>query len=564
LHLEPITVNIEIAGLLRSSDSMLIFTVLGFGLLLGRGRVFGIPLGSTAGILLVALLFGYWGFELSLASESLGFMLFIFCVGIEAGPNFFSTFLQDGIRYITLAAVVALSGIATTFAIARAASLEPGLAAGMLAGALTSTPTLAGAQGAANRLIGEIGMEGRDAIVTQIGVGYALTYVVGLLGLLVVVRLVPRIFSLDLPRSARAIAIERGLEGGRNQTRRTPILRAYNVSPDAAGKIGGKTLRELGIYEQFGLSVQRVKRHGEIFTPDSETVLQTGDRAAFVGYPSSHARAALDFQEEVFDTDLLEFQIVRKPVVVASTQVIGKELRELDLVTRYGCFVDSCERAQVPLSVEPGLRLNRGDILELCGEASRVAAAAEAIGFVAQDSHKSDLTTFAFFFAFGLLIAQLSLVLGELTVTLGSAGGLLASGILLGHYRARNPIMGHIPQGAINILKDLGLGIFMVGIGLNAGEDFVRIILERGPHVVAAGLIIVLLPVSLGFLAGYFLLRMNAALLLGAIAGAMTSTPALEAINDMAKSNIPALGYAGTYTFANVFLTLGGAAIITM
>jgi putative transport protein len=214
--------------------------------------------------------------------------------------------------------------------------------------------------------------------------------------------------------------------------------------------------------------------------------------------------------------------------------------------------------------VEPGLRLNRGDILELCGEASRVAAAAEAIGFVAQESHKSDLTTFAFFFAFGLLIAQLSLVLGELNVTLGSAGGLLASGILLGHYRARNPIMGHIPQGAINILKDLGLGIFMVGIGLNAGEDFVRIILESGPHVVAAGLIIVLLPVSLGFLAGYFLLRMNAALLLGAIAGAMTSTPALEVINDMAKSNIPALGYAGTYTFANVFLTLGGAAIITM
>ena len=163
-----------------------------------------------------------------------------------------------------------------------------------------------------------------------------------------------------------------------------------------------------------------------------------------------------------------------------------------------------------------------------------------------------------------MLIAQLSLVLGELTVTLGSAGGLLASGILLGHYRARNPIMGHIPQGAINILKDLGLGIFMVGIGLNAGEDFVSIILESGLQVVAAGLLIVLIPLSLGFLAGHFLLRMNPALLLGAIAGAMTSTPALEVLNDMAKSNIPALGYAGTYTFANVFLTLGGAAIITM
>ena len=100
--------------------------------------------------------------------------------------------------------------------------------------------------------------------------------------------------------------------------------------------------------------------------------------------------------------------------------------------------------------------------------------------------------------------------------------------------------------------------------GLNAGEDFVSIILESGLQVVAAGLLIVLIPLSLGFLAGHFLLRMNPALLLGAIAGAMTSTPALEVLNDMAKSNIPALGYAGTYTFANVFLTLGGAAIITM
>jgi putative transport protein len=218
----------------------------------------------------------------------------------------------------------------------------------------------------------------------------------------------------------------------------------------------------------------------------------------------------------------------------------------------------------VPLPLEPGLRLDRGDVIELCGEAGRVKAAAEAIGFVAQDSQKSDLTTFAFFFSLGLLIAQLSLVIGELRVTLGSAGGLLASGILLGHFRARNPIIGHIPQGAINILKELGLGIFMVGIGLNAGEDFVRIILESGPVVVAVGLAIVVIPVSLGFLLGFFALRMNPALLLGAIAGSMTSTPALDVLNDMARSNIPALGYAGTYTFANVFLTLGGAAIVSM
>ena len=555
---------IDVIELLQNSDSMLIFAVLALGLLVARLKLFGIPLGSTAGILLVALLFGYWGFDLTLASESLGFMLFIFCVGIEAGPNFFSTFVQDGIRYITLAAVVAASGVATTLAIARFAGLDSGLAAGVLAGALTSTPTLAGAQGAATRMIGEIGEEGRDLLVTQIGVGYALTYVVGLLGLLIMIRVLPKIFSLDLPKSAREIAIERGMEGSLNRTRRTPILRAYEISAESAEEHGGKTLRELGIYEQSGLSVQRVKREGEIFEPNSETTFKPGDKVAFVGYPSSHARAELDLQDEVFDTDLLEFEIVRKPVVVARTHVIGKDLRELDLVGEFGCFADAFTRSQVPLPLEPGLRLNRGDVIELCGETGRVTAAADAIGFIAHDSHKSDLTTFAFFFTFGLLIAHLSLVVGELRVTLGSAGGLLASGILLGHFRARNPVMGHVPQGAINILKDLGLGIFMVGIGLNAGEDFVRIILESGLIVVAVGLVIVIIPVSLSFLLGHFLLRMNPALLLGAIAGSMTSTPALDILNDMARSSIPALGYAGTYTFANVFLTLGGASIIAM
>ena len=555
---------IDVISLLENSDSMLIFAVLGLGLLVARLKILGIPLGSTAGILLAALLFGYWGFELTLASESLGFMLFIFCVGIEAGPNFFSTFLQDGVRYITLAAVVAASGVTTTLAIAEFAGLESGIAAGVLAGALTSTPTLAGAQGAATRLIGEIGEAGRDALVTQIGVGYALTYVVGLLGLLIMVRVLPKVFKLDLVKAARQIAIERGMDGGRNRTRRTPILRAYLIGEESAAEIKDKTLREMGIYEQSGLSVQRVKRDGEIFEPDSETSFLAGDKVAVVGYPSNHARSRVDFGEEVFDTDLLEFEIVREPVIVARTQVIGKELGELDLVGQFGCFADGLTRAQVPLPVERGLRLNRGDVIELCGERSRVKAAAEAIGFVAHDSHKADLTTFAFFFTFGLLIAQLSLIVGELQITLGSAGGLLASGILLGHFRARNPVMGHIPQGAINILKDLGLGIFMVGIGLNAGEDFFRIIIENGLIVVAVGLAIVIIPVTISFLLGYFLLRMNPALLLGAIAGSMTSTPALDILNDMARSSIPALGYAGTYTFANVFLTLGGAAIISM
>jgi len=140
--------ELDLAELLQGSDALLLFTVLAFGLLMGRMKVGGFEVGTTAGVLLVALLFGNWGFEFSVQTESLGFMLFIFCVGIEAGPNFFSTFAQDGVRYVAIALVVAMTGVLVTIAVAFSLNLEPALAAGMLAGALTSTPTLVGAQDA--------------------------------------------------------------------------------------------------------------------------------------------------------------------------------------------------------------------------------------------------------------------------------------------------------------------------------------------------------------------------------------------------------------------------------
>jgi putative transport protein len=149
-------------------------------------------------------------------------------------------------------------------------------------------------------------------------------------------------------------------------------------------------------------------------------------------------------------------------------------------------------------------------------------------------------------------------------ITLGSAGGLLASGILMGYFRARNPTFGHVPQGAINILKDLGLNLFMVGVGLSAGSGIVSALVENGLVILLSALMIMLVPAVVGYCVGHFVLKMNPALLLGAIAGAMTSTPGLKSVNELANSNIPSLGYAGTYTFSNVFLTLGGAAMVAM
>ena len=208
--------------------------------------------------------------------------------------------------------------------------------------------------------------------------------------------------------------------------------------------------------------------------------------------------------------------------------------------------------------------LSRGDVLTISGETNRLQTFADEIGFVDQLSDVSDLMSFAFFFVGGLMLAQLALLVGDIRVTLGNAGGLLMGGILLGFFRARNPMFGHIPQGAINILKDLGLNIFMVSVGLSAGAEIVSALVESGLVILLSGACIMLTPLVTGYLFGSLVLKMNPALLLGALTGAMTSTPALKSINEMAGNAVPSLGYAGTYTFSNVFLTVGGAAIITL
>jgi putative transport protein len=556
--------DFSVVALLQGSDVLLLFTVLGFGLLLGRVSLGSFELGTTTGVLLVALLFGNWGLDFSAQTESLGFMLFIFCIGIEAGPNFFSTFAQDGVRYIVIALVVAATGVLVAVGIAKALDLDAGLAAGMLAGSLTSTPTLVGAQDAATQQAAMLSSSERVSLISQISVGYAMTYVVGMVGLLLTLRYLPRLFNIDLPAEAKKIASARGLGNDQRRTIRTPILRAYLVTETAAEQIAGRSLRELRWHERFGLLVERIIRDGKIIAPDPETVIALGDRVALVGFPNSHARSELRVAEQVYDPDLLEFQMGSEDVVVSKATAVGKTLGDLRLESEYSCFADGVSRAQVEVPLDRDMILNRGDVLTVSGERQRLRDFAEKIGFINQKSDVSDLMSFSFFFVLGLVIAQFSLVVADMRITLGSAGGLLASGILMGYFRARNPTFGHVPQGAINILKDLGLNLFMVGVGLSAGSGIVSALVENGLVILLSALMIMLVPAVVGYCVGHFVLKMNPALLLGAIAGAMTSTPGLKSVNELANSNIPSLGYAGTYTFSNVFLTLGGAAMVAM
>ena len=384
-----------------------------------------------------------------------------------------------------------------------------------------------------------------------------------LVGLMLVVRYLPSLARLDLNTEAQKIARERGLSDSESRKTYLPIIRAYRVGPELAAWIGGRTLRETGIYPHTGCYVERIRRNGILASPDGDAVIQEGDEIALVGYPESHEKLDVNYRngKEVFDRNLLDLQIVTEEIVVKNDAVVGRHLVELNL-TEKGCFLNRVVRSQIEMPFDRNIMLQKGDVLQISGEKQRVKLLANKIGFISIHSQTTDLVAFATFFVLGLLIGSVSLVFGQIEFGLGNAVGLLLAGILMGYLRANHPTVGYVPPGALRLAKDLGLAVFMVSTGLKAGGGILDHLSEVGMVVLFSGMLVTTLPVLVGYLFGVWVLKMNPALLLGAITGARTCAPAMDVVNEAANSSIPALGYAGTYAVANVMLTLAGSFII--
>jgi len=547
--------------LLNGNYILLLFVVLALGLCLGKIRLGSVQLGNSIGVLVVSLLLGQQHFSINTEALNLGFMLFIFCVGVEAGPNFFSIFFRDGKNYFMLALVMVGSAMLLALGLGRLFGWDIGLTAGMLAGSMTSTPVLVGAGDTLRNTMGGNNLLGSE--LDNLSLGYARTYLIGLVSLIFGARYLPKLQHQDLPTSAQQIARERGLDTDSKRKVYLPVIRAYRVGQELVAWADGKNLRELGIYRQTGCYIERIRRNGILATPDGDAVLQVGDEISLVGYPDAHSRLDPSFRngKEVFDRDLLDMRIVTEEVVVKNNHAVGKRLSQLNL-TDQGCFLNRVIRSQIEMPIDDSIVLNKGDVLQVSGDAKRVKSVAERIGFISVHSQLTDLLAFCAFFIVGLMIGLITFQFKNFSFGIGNAAGLLFAGIMLGFLRANHPTFGYIPQGALNMVKEFGLMVFMAGVGLSAGAGINNGLGAVGGQMLLSGLIVSLVPVVICFIFGAYVLRMNRALLFGAIMGARTCAPAMEIISDTARSNIPALGYAGTYAIANVLLTLAGTLIV--
>ncbi len=556
--------EIELGRLLLENPLLLAFLVIGLGYLVGKVRIGGVDVGVTAGVLLVGLVLGHLGFPDQPGAASFGFAIFIFSVGVQAGPSFFSALREDGRRYIILALVVAGTAAILAATLSKLLGLEQGLGAGLLAGALTSTPTLAGAQDAVTSGLARL-PEGIDAVRASrnVSVGYAITYLFGTVGMILAVRFVPRRLGIDLPAEARRIAQERGIGIRRRlvgSAATLPIIRAYRASEELADK----TIEQARIELDRKVLPLRVRRGREILEAEPSLEIQSGDVISVIASVDQHRDTRERVGEEILDPELIDFTIVTREIVISQATGTGKPLSELGLRDDYGCLPVRLTRATIDLAVEPGAVLQRGDRLQVTGEESRVERLAEALGYLEGEVEQTDLLTFAFGMAIGFLLGLVVVKVGGISIGLGTAGGLLLVGILVGFLGSVNPTFGMMPAPARSFLMNFGLALFMAQVGLKAGVGVVEALTSVGPAMIGAGVLVTLLPLSVGFAVGRYALGMNPALLLGSLTGAMTSTPALNVLTDLSRSSVPALGYAGTYTFANVLLTFAGTVLMML
>ena len=555
--MEELSAFTKFIELLRVQPVLTLFLILGVGYLIGAIRLGSFSLGPVAGVLFAGLFLGHFDFQMSAGAQSVGFALFIFSVGYQAGPRFFDVLRTDGLKYFLLALVIAVTGFGVAVVAAQLLSLTPGTSAGLLSGGLTSSPTLAAAQEAlrSGQVKPPAGISA-DEMIGNVATGYAITYIFGLAGLIAVIKLLPQVLGIDLEKEAKAL--EADDESGSSQQANISA-RIYRVTNEEMTKIPGKQLSEK-YWDKT--SVVRFKRGGEFVKPDPSGFLQLGDELYILAPVSFFTETVGKFGEEITpEASTAQFTETAQ-IVVINKQAVGKSLEELDIARKFGVLLTRISRMRMEVPRTVDFKLRKGDLLTVVGTRETVDLLGEEFGHVEREVAETDMVTFAFGIAFGVVIGLFAVNVGKLSIGLGSAGGLLTSGLAIGYLRSVHPTFGRLPDAARWILMEFGLLIFMAGVGLRAGGNIIETFATAGPVLVVAGICVTMIPIFVGYFFGRKVLKIHPVLLLGGITGSMTSGASLSVVTKAANSSVPSLGYTGAYAFANVLLTVAGSIIL--
>ena len=552
--------------IIASAPEIFLLLSVAIGTILGRVKVKGFTLGTTACILIVAVILGQFGtFVIPPLFKSIFFSLFVFTIGYRSGPEFFASLSLRTLSQAGVALCVSATGLLVVLGFAFLFHLEAGTAAGLAAGGLTQSSLIGTASGA----LAQLGLPEDEVLQQQANVaaGYAVTYILGyILTLLFVPLVAPKLMGIDLRTEAKKL--EASLSGTTapktgNLTYRTFNARAYRVE-----KAGQETVGTLEDRIGSRVVIERIVRKGSPLEPERSVMLEQGDEVVVAGPSAAIITAGTHIGPEIDGSEMLHDVIGEVlDVMVDAKGLHGRTIREVaERVGEdaRGVFLRDLKRRgqEVPLTLET--RIYLGDIMTLVGSIGDVEQAAKKVGQVLRYSERSDIAFLAAGIAVGLLAGLISFKAGSFAITLGGAGGALIAGLACGWLRTRRPTIGSFPPAAQQTLSDLGLGGFIASIGLANGPAALVAVQAHGLLLLGMGVVVTLAPLIVATIFAYRILHINPVIVCGALAGAMTVDAAVTGCCEVAESQTPVLGVAVPYAVGNVLLTMLGPLIVTL
>jgi putative transport protein len=421
--------------------------------------------------------------------------------------------------------------------------------------------------GTANGAVGQLAISAADKQVlsNNIAVAYAITYLFGVIGVIVFFKLLPSILRINL--KAEANKLEKQMGGGSGlrspelfSWSRQVGLRAY----EATKAIGQKVSEVEGTFPAR-VAVYHIRRAGTMLEVSQDTLIEPSDILVLGGKYVGLIHAPDIIGREVDVSEVIDMIGESLDVCVLNSAVVGKTLGDIARNKgAHGIFLARMTRQGHDLPILADTVINKCDILQLVGTAEDVERAAQALGYPERPTSVTDLVMVGLGCVVGTLIGMIVIPLGGIPITLGTGGGVLAAGLVCGWLRSVHPTFGQIPDGGQWLLNDLGLSLFVACIGLSSGKAALQALQSNGITIFLAGIVMALVPIMVAALFGKFILKMNPILLLSGLTGARVIPQAMTALQEDAGSATLALGFAAPFAFANVFLTVMGSIIINI
>lgn len=527
------------------------------GIMLSKIKIGGISIGVTW-ILFVGIVAGHFGMTVDENTlhfiKEFGLILFVFSIGLQVGPGFFSSFKEGGLRMVACAAAVVALGAVATYIIHLVTGTPMTTMVGVMSGAVTNTPGLGAAQQAYTDLMGE-----NDP---TIALGYAVAYPLGVVGVilsLVAIRFLTRVDFAEENKALEAMRAEQ-----------TNVVR-FSVE-FTNGALEGHTVAHLRELVNRSFVISRIMHEdGEITIADATSRLKLGEKLRVISSPEDK-EAVLAFLGQQIEMSKEEWgagsdshtQLVSRRIVITKPEINGKKFSDLRLRSRYGINITRVNRAGIDLIPYQGMELQMGDRVMVVGNETAIEQVAGVLGNSMKKLREPQLLTIFLGIALGVLFGSMPLMNIPQPVKLGLAGGPLIVAILIGRFGPHYGLVTYTTMSANLMLREVGLAMFLAGVGIGAGEGFVEAIVGGGYRWIGYGFIITVLPMLIVGLYARLKLKMNYYTLMGLLAGSSTNPPALGYANSTAGNDMPALGYATVYPVVMFLRVLVAQMLILM